>query len=140
MFDDEKTLGGVSVSTVTEDDDEDERHVTQLPGSDCKMEFDEDQDWMECDVPAPKQQPKANLDPVPSSLLVARTINGKPSLRLLKASFDSGGTKTLFNRRCPPEGATPHKLTTPAVRATAAGTFESTTGVRLEDCLLPEFS
>jgi hypothetical protein len=79
-------------------DDEDERCVTQSPGSDCKMEFDKDQDWVECNVPVPKQQPKANQDLVPSSLLAAQTINGKPSSRLLKVLFDSGGTKILVNR------------------------------------------
>ena len=61
MFDDKKTSGGASVSTVAEDDNEDKCCVAQLPGSDCEMEFDKDQDWMERDIPAPKQQPKANL-------------------------------------------------------------------------------
>jgi hypothetical protein len=78
-------------------DDEDEYYVTQLPGSDYEMKFDKDQDWMEYNIPVPKQQPKANLDLVPSSLLVAKSVNGKSSLRLLKVLFDSGGTKTLFN-------------------------------------------
>jgi hypothetical protein len=141
MFDDDETAetDNITVSTVTSDD-EDEYYVTQLPGSDYEMEFDEDQDWVEYNIPVPKQQPKANLDLVPSSLLVARTINGKPSLRLLKVLFDSGGTKTLFNRRCLPTGATPYTLDTPAIGTTAAGAFKSTTGVRLEDCVLPEFS
>jgi hypothetical protein len=93
------------------------------------MEFDEDEDWVECNIPVPKQQPKANLDLAPSSLLAARTINGKPSSRLLKMLFDSGGTKTLFNRRCLPTGATPHMLDAPAIGTTAAGAFKSTTGV-----------
>jgi hypothetical protein len=99
MFDNEdKTAGteGVTISTVTSDE-EDECHVTQLPGSDYEMEFDEAQDWVEYNIPVPKQQPKANLDLAPSSLLAARTINGKPSSRLLKVLFDSGGTKTFFN-------------------------------------------
>jgi hypothetical protein len=99
MFDNEdKNTGteGVTVSTVTSDE-EDEYCVTQLPGSDYEIEFDEDQDWVEYIIPFPKQQPKANLDLAPSSLLAARTINGKPSSRLLKVLFDSGGTKTLFN-------------------------------------------
>jgi hypothetical protein len=141
MFDDDETAEteDVTVSAVASDN-EDEHCVTQLPGSDCEMECDEDQDWVECDIPVPKQQPKANPDLVPSSLLVARTINGKPSLRLLKVSFDSGGTKTLFNRRCLPTGATPCLLGTPAIGTTATGNFKSTTGVRLEDCVLPEFS
>jgi hypothetical protein len=39
-----------------------------------------------------------------------------------------------------PTGATPHTLDAPAIGTTAAGSFKSTTGVRLEDCALPEFS
>jgi hypothetical protein len=46
---------GVTVSTVTSDE-EDEHYVTQLPGSDYEMEFDEDQDWVEHNIPVPKQQ------------------------------------------------------------------------------------
>jgi hypothetical protein len=48
----------VTVSTVTSDEDH-ECHVTQLPGGDHEMEFDEDQDWVECNVPIPKQRPVA---------------------------------------------------------------------------------
>jgi hypothetical protein len=39
-----------------------------------------------------------------------------------------------------PTGATLCVLDTPAIGTTAAGAFKSTTGVRLEDCVLPEFS
>jgi hypothetical protein len=70
MFDDTVETDDITVSAVTSDD-KNEHHVTQLPGSDYKMEFDEDEDWVECNVPVPKQQPKANLDLAPSSLLVA---------------------------------------------------------------------
>jgi hypothetical protein len=99
MFDnDDKTTEteGVTFSAVTSDE-EDESCVTQLPGSDHEMEFDKDQDWVEHDIPVPKQQPKANLDLAPSLLLAAQTINGKSSSQSLKVSFDSGGTKTLFD-------------------------------------------
>ena len=91
MLDDNETEAAddITVSAVASDD-EDEHCLTQLPGSDCEMEFDEDQDWLECNTPVPKQQPKANLDLAPSSSLVAKTVNGKPSLQLLKALFDSG--------------------------------------------------
>jgi hypothetical protein len=99
MFDDDETAetDDITVSAVASDD-EDEHHVTQLPGSDCEMEHDEDQDRVEHNIPVPKQQPKANPDLLSSSLIVARTINGKPSLRLLKVLFDSGGTNALFNQ------------------------------------------
>jgi hypothetical protein len=61
---------------IVDDEDEDEYYVTQLPGSDYEMEFDKDQDWMEYNIPVLKQQHKANLDLVPSSLLVAKSVNG----------------------------------------------------------------
>ncbi len=33
----------------------------------------------------------------PMSYMVAKTINGKTSMRLLRASFDSGGSATIIN-------------------------------------------
>jgi hypothetical protein len=81
-----------------------------------------------------------NQDLAPSSLLASQTINGKPSSQLLKVFFDSGGTKTLVDHRAMPTCATPCTLDAPAIGTTAAGAFESTTGVRLEDCVRPEFS
>jgi hypothetical protein len=42
--------------TVTSND-KDERCVTQLLSGNYEMKFDEDQDWVEHNVPVPKQQP-----------------------------------------------------------------------------------
>ena len=44
MFDANETANNIKVSAVVDDDDEDEHCVAQLPGSDCEMEFDEDQE------------------------------------------------------------------------------------------------
>jgi len=35
----------------------------------------------------------------PMSFIVAKTINGKTSMRLLRALFDSGGSATMIHRR-----------------------------------------
>jgi hypothetical protein len=123
LFKQEKHVSMFNDNEIVDDEDEDEYYVTLLPGSNYEMEFDKDQDWMEYNIPVPKQQHKANLDLVPSSLLVAKSVNGKPSLRLLKVLFDSGGTKTTFNRRCLPDGAMPYLLSIPAIGTTAAGAF-----------------
>jgi hypothetical protein len=58
MFDGDKTVetDDITVSVVASDD-EDERCVTQLPGSDYKMEFDEDEDWVEHEVHLPIHGP-----------------------------------------------------------------------------------
>jgi hypothetical protein len=60
MFDNNnETAGteGVTVSTVASGE-EDEHCVTQLPGGDCEMEFDEDQDWVEHNVPFQNNNPR----------------------------------------------------------------------------------
>jgi hypothetical protein len=71
-------------------------------------------------------------DFVPSSLLIARSIQGVESKRLLRVLFDSGGTNTLINSSCLPRGATPRRLIDgPTKLKTIAGDFLSTRSVAL---------
>ena len=79
-------------------------------------------------------------DLVPSSIAVARTIQGQSSARLLKVLFDSGGTKTFINSKCLPKGATPSLLSQPLQGITAAGRLVANRVVHLEQIVLPEFS
>jgi hypothetical protein len=51
-------------------------------------------------VPTPKGE--APRDLVPSSIAVIRMIQGQASAKLVKARFDSGGTKTFINSKCLP--------------------------------------
>jgi hypothetical protein len=88
-------------------------------------------------VPTPKSAPR---DLVPSSVSVARTIQGQRSERLLKVLFDSGGTKTFINKRCLPRGATATLLKNPLQGFTAAGRLMANRAVLLRDIILPEFS
>jgi hypothetical protein len=55
------------------------------------MELEEEMSYQ---IPVPKKQQPINLDLVPSSLLVAKAINGKPHCDCSRYFFDSGGTKT----------------------------------------------
>jgi hypothetical protein len=88
-------------------------------------------------VPTPKS---ARRDLVPSSVSVARTIQGQRSEHLLKVLFDSGGTKTFINKRCLPRGATATLLKNPLQGFTAAGRLMANRAVLLRDIILPEFS
>jgi transposase InsO family protein len=75
----------------------------------------------------------------PMSFIVAKTINGKTSMRLLRALFDSGGSATMINNRCLPRGCEPTLLTTEITSNTIAGNFVSDKCVQLCEITLPEF-
>lgn len=75
----------------------------------------------------------------PMSFIVAKTINGKTSMRLLRALFDSGGSATMIHDRCLPRGCEPTLLTNPITSNTIAGNFVSDTCVQLKEITLPEF-
>ena len=77
---------------------------------------------------------------VPSSIAVARTIQGQSSAELLKVLFDSGGTMTFLNSKCLPRGATPSLLKNPLQGIIAAGRLTANRIVHLRDIVLPEFS
>ena len=75
----------------------------------------------------------------PMSFLVARTINEKISMRLLRALFDSGGSATMIHERCLPKGCIPTLLTNNVTSTTIAGNFVSERYVYLKEITLPEF-
>jgi hypothetical protein len=90
-------------------------------------EFDLDED----------DQPK---DLVPSTVLMARSINNHASEDALLALMDSGSNAVFINRSKLPAGCTPSLLPRRMTSTTAAGTFTVTARVNLEDVVLPEFS
>ena len=78
-------------------------------------------------------------DLIPAMLLIARTIQHVPSMRLLKALGDSGGTATMIHKQALPKGCTLQVLVEPLKSNTIMGTFQSKWRVYLKDLLLPEF-
>jgi hypothetical protein len=77
-------------------------------------------------------------DLVPSSLIVATTIQGQRLSQPFKALFDPGSDYTFLYERCLPPGATPTVAGTSTGR-TLAGTFVTTRLVKMERIILPEF-
>ena len=75
----------------------------------------------------------------PMSFIVAKEINGKTSMRLLRALFDSGGSATMIHQRCLPRGCEPTILTNQITSNTIAGNFVSKKSVFLKEITLPEF-
>jgi transposase InsO family protein len=75
----------------------------------------------------------------PMSFIVAKTINGKTSMRLLRALFDSGGSATMIHERCLPKGCQPTVLTNYVTSNTIAGNFTSEKCVHMQEITLPEF-
>jgi hypothetical protein len=77
--------------------------------------------------------------PAPMSFMVAKTINGKTSMRLLRALFDSGGSATMIHENCLPRGCKPTLLTNKITSITVAGNFTSEQCIELQEITLPEF-
>ena len=75
----------------------------------------------------------------PMSFIVAKTINGKTSMRLLRALFDSGGSATMIHERCLPKGCQPTLLSNNVTSNTIAGNFTSDKCVHMKEITLPEF-
>eukprot|EP00980_Cylindrotheca_fusiformis_P017071 scaffold5237_cov95-Cylindrotheca_fusiformis.AAC.1 len=73
------------------------------------------------------------------SFLVAKEINGKTSMRLLRVLFDSGGSSTWIHAKVLPNGCTPTCCSNPLRSQMIAGTFESDKFVQLLEITLPEF-
>jgi phage anti-repressor protein len=80
----------------------------------------------------------AHKDLVPSSLLIAATIQKQRSSIPLKALFDPGSDLTFIHERCIPHGATP-AVSSITIGTTLAGTFTTSRVVTLDKILLPEF-
>lgn len=96
-------------------------------------------------IPTPKQSAdstrlwmtKKKLSP--TSLMIARRIGGQDSTkRLLRVIFDSGGSKTMVNRRIIPAGAHVSKMESNSFE-TIAGTFIANEIVQMHALILPEF-
>ena len=94
---------------------------------------------MQYNIPVAKIKFVPPNDLVPSTLLIARTMQGCTSMRLLRVLFDSGGTVTMVNRRCLPKGCNPHVLDKAITSNTISGTMKTKCVVKLEGIVLPEF-
>ena len=77
--------------------------------------------------------------PAPMSFIVAKTINDKTSMRLLRALFDSGGSATMIHQRCLPKGCESTKLSNIITSNTIAGNFTSRECIQMKEITLPEF-
>jgi hypothetical protein len=77
-------------------------------------------------------------DLVPTSLIIAATIQKLHSSIPLKALFDPGSDLTFIHERCIPKGATPVVSST-TTGTTLAGTFTTSCFVKLEKILFPKF-
>ena len=131
-------------------DDPVDCHVVEAE-EDCFMGFADDEQptieewfWMNYEthhntnMPVAKIVPKFYRDRVPSTLMYARSIQGRESNQLLHVLFDSGGSHTLINSRCLPPGAVP-TVNAKAKLKTIAGDFMTNRNVTLRDLKLTEF-
>ena len=92
----------------------------------------DDEDWEQYKtfVPVPKAKSTEKKDDlIPCSMLLTRTINEVPSMRLLRVLFDSGGTATMIHRRALPKGCVPSLLDKPITSTTVEGSFTTKTSV-----------
>ena len=91
-------------------------------------------------IPTPKIARTKQSNVSPTAPMMARTIQGHESKRMLKVLLDSGGTKTMIHEKCLPPGATPALLTSGSQRfRTTAGEFTTNRSVHCKDVILPEF-
>jgi hypothetical protein len=77
---------------------------------------------------------------IPSSMLLACTINNVTSMFLLKMLADSGGTAAILHRRALPKGCTPLSLPELKVAQTVEWTFTAKNFVSLDNIVLTEFN
>ena len=77
---------------------------------------------------------------VPSSLLIAQSIQNIPFARPLKVLFDTGSDISFIHSSCLPKDTVPRILATSSQGLTAAGFFSSKRVVTLKEIVLPEFS
>ena len=77
---------------------------------------------------------------VPSSLLIAQSVQNIPFARPLKILFDTGSDISFINSSCLPKGTVPRILATSSRGLTAAGLFSSKRLVTLKEIVLPEFT
>lgn len=114
--------------------------VNDLNESD--FEDDAEDAWMfehHMRIPIPKVTMSKPKNVVPSTLLVAASIQRHDSRRVLRVLLDSGGTNTLIHNRVLPRGAVPVAGFGERKFRTIAGDFQSRRAVTLRDIVLPEF-
>jgi len=109
---------------------------------------DDDGDFLSFDPPSTLSTPTVDSttdksvdeDLVPSSLLIAKSVQDLPFAKPLKVLFDTGSDISFINTSCLPQGTKPRILNEERHGLTAAGTFSSARLVTLKEILLPEFS
>ena len=85
--------------------------------------------------------PKINISEqqlVATTIMVVDTIHNHESTKLLRVLFDSGGSRTMINRRVLPKGVIPMGLKGKMRMNTLAGTYESGGEVYMKGLRLPE--
>ena len=104
------------------------------------LDADDDEDFFQFDIPLAPTKQIMSHDMIPSSLLIAESIQGQSFARPLRVLFDSGSDISLLNSSCLPKATPSDSLPMTAKGITAAGTFHSTHTVVLKEIMLPEFS
>ena len=77
---------------------------------------------------------------VPSTILMARTIQKQPSKQLFKVLLDGGSDYNFIHQRCLPPGSSPQVRNKIKRARTLAGELDSSREVWLSDVVLPEFT
>ena len=80
-----------------------------------------------------------NKDFVPTTCVLAGSIQNHPGQRPLSVLFDPGSKQTHFNRSALPKGVVPLQLARPLFSTTAAGPLKTTQAVNLSSLSFPEF-
>lgn len=86
-----------------------------------------------------EQEYRPDRTPAPMTFIVANTINGHISRRLLRVLLDSGGDRTMAHERILPRGCVLSLASRESKSTTIAGTFMSKCYVYLHEVVLPKF-
>lgn len=76
---------------------------------------------------------------LPIGIMTIEFIQNKSFRRPLKVLFDSGSSRTLFNKDLVPPSVDPHTLSRPAVLHTGGGTTQIIEGVTLKQIRFPDY-
>mmetsp|Transcript_18436 Transcript_18436/g.31223 ORF Transcript_18436/g.31223 Transcript_18436/m.31223 type:complete len:1098 (-) Transcript_18436:1467-4760(-) len=77
--------------------------------------------------------------PMATGFVLVKSINGKPTARLLKCLFDTGGTKTMASSKILPMGATITPIEGATMCNTIAGNYHPKGKLTCEGLRFPEF-
>eukprot|EP00984_Skeletonema_dohrnii_P029696 scaffold20538_cov78-Skeletonema_dohrnii-CCMP3373.AAC.1 len=77
--------------------------------------------------------------PMATGFVLVKAINGKPTARLLKCLFDTGGTKTMASSKILPMGATITPIEGATMCNTIAGNYHPMGKLTCEGLRFPEF-